>query len=621
MKIRINSLRLTGTDRSVTFRPGLNIITGPITTGKTTLVRLCRILLGSRIASLPREVLENSSSVAGEILLGDDDYSIVRPLSSSPGAPVEIAGDAVALRLPAHRADSSQLSFGQWLLERLNLPRLDVPSAPTRPESEPTPVSINDYLLYCDLTQSEIDDMVFGHHDPYKNIKRKYVFEILYGAYGVETALLHEELREVESRLRALGSDRAVLERLLADTPWSNRAELERQLSEAQQNLGAVNSAVIQSGLDAPIEPEAQTLRIQVAEADQLQSERKTQLSNELATVDRLQRLVEQLRTQSARLTRSIVAESLLLDFEFLACPRCGAPVDSSRDSENVCRLCLQQPSPLVTREDLIKEQQRIDAQITETLDLIGVHKRTALQLERSIRDADSERSRLSEELDLRTRSYVSDASSAIARNSERRARSQELVARLKDYLQLFSRLDSAQSQLHALQERRNDLQEGLIAQQTRDSQFATRVAALNEEFDSVVTQFNPPRFSGASEHSRIDPQTYLPVLFGRRFDELSSQGLKVIVNVAHAVAHQRAGIRLGLALPNILFIDGLTSNIGHREGLDRDRVEAIYGYLIGLSSELGEQLQVIVADHDVPDLARDFIISRFTEVDRLVPQ
>jgi hypothetical protein len=283
--------------------------------------------------------------------------------------------------------------------------------------------------------------------------------------------------------------------------------------------------------------------------------------------------------------------------------------------------LCLQQPSPLVTREDLIKEQQRIDAQITETLDLIEVHKRTALQLERSIRDADSERSRLSEELDLRTRSYVSDASSAIARNSERRARSQELVARLKDYLQLFSRLDSAQSQLRALQERRNDLQEGLIAQQTRDSQFATRVAALNDEFDSVVTQFNPPRFSAASEHSRIDPQTYLPVLFGRRFDELSSQGLKVIVNVAHAVAHQRAGIRLGLALPNILFMDGLTSNIGHREGLDRQRVEAIYRYLIALSSELGDQLQVIVADHDVPDLARDFITSRFTEDDRLVPQ
>jgi hypothetical protein len=173
MRVRINSLRLTGTDRSVSFRPGLNIITGPITTGKTTLVRLCRVLLGSHIVHLPREVVENSSSVAGEIRLGEHDYSIVRTLSSSPSAPVEIAGDGVALRLPAHRPDSSQLSFGRWLLDRLNLPRIDVPSAPTRPESEPTPVSINDYLLYCDLTQSEIDDMVFGHHDPYKNIKRK----------------------------------------------------------------------------------------------------------------------------------------------------------------------------------------------------------------------------------------------------------------------------------------------------------------------------------------------------------------------------------------------------------------------------------------------------------------
>lgn len=121
------------------------------------------------------------------------------------------------------------------------------------------------------------------------------------------------------------------------------------------------------------------------------------------------------------------------------------------------------------------------------------------------------------------------------------------------------------------------------------------------------------------TEPSTIDLRTYLPVLYGRRFDELSSQGLKVLVNVAHALAHQRTAAEQNIPLPNILFIDGLTSNIGH-EDLDQERVEAIYRYLISLSREPGERLQVIVADNDVPSFAREFITLRLSEDDRLVP-
>ncbi len=43
MKVQINSVSLIGTERKVEFEPGLNIITGPITTGKTILLNLCRV--------------------------------------------------------------------------------------------------------------------------------------------------------------------------------------------------------------------------------------------------------------------------------------------------------------------------------------------------------------------------------------------------------------------------------------------------------------------------------------------------------------------------------------------------------------------------------------------------
>jgi hypothetical protein len=99
----------------------------------------------------------------------------------------------------------------------------------------------------------------------------------------------------------------------------------------------------------------------------------------------------------------------------------------------------------------------------------------------------------------------------------------------------------------------------------------------------------------------------------------LSSQGLQVLVNVAYAVAHQKTAIELGLPLPNILLIDGLTTNVGH-EGFDVERVHNAYLSLIALAEELGDTLQIIVADGNVPPEADPYVRLRLSEEDRLIP-
>lgn len=271
LRVRIENLSLNGTARQIEFRPGLNVITGSITTGKTTLMRLASALLGANLVGLAPEVGARSPAVTGAMLIGDDRFLVVRPVTSSQTATIEIAGDGVALRLPLARPTAAQeLTYGQWLLDRLDLPRISVPSAPTRIESEPTPVSIRDYLNYCELTQSEIDDSVFGHHDAFKNIKRKYVFDILYGKYDVQTAAIQEQIRDLDTQIRALRADRAILERLLTDTIWENRADLERRLAEAEAELRGVDERLRNTARTAPINEEAQLLRQRVAEVDEL---------------------------------------------------------------------------------------------------------------------------------------------------------------------------------------------------------------------------------------------------------------------------------------------------------------------------------------------------------------
>lgn len=619
MRVRINSLSLVGTERVIALRPGLNVITGPITTGKTTLLRLCRFLLGSRSASFPPEVRAAVNAVGGELVIGDDEFSVVRTLASSPSAMVEIAGEHEALRLPSYRTASADVeSYGDWLLSKLQLPILQVPSAPTRPESDPTPISINDYFLYCDLNQEEINNSVFGHRDSFKNIKRRYVFEVVYGSYGIEAARLHEELRDVIRNMRARSADQAVLERLLVDTPWGNRAELQRSLSEAraeEQRAGEALQQVPQEALD----PEAQRLKRDVQIKDEELASLKMKLEQERTAVVRLTELAQQLETQSTRLTRAIVADSMLLDYEFVVCPRCATSIEAERGSAEICRLCLQEPSPSVTKEDLINEQQRLSDQIAETKELVVLHDESIDNLEQRLQDLAGERMGAASELNLKTNSYISDNGAEMVRVSEDRVRSQELVARLADYMELFARFDRAGLELQALQEQKEKLEHQLEEQQRQDVAFEERFSFLSSAFVSTLSGFNPPEF-GPIEESYVDRVTYLPVLYGRRFDELSSQGLKLLVNVAHALAHQKTSLELSLPLPNILFIDGLTTHIGHKEGLDRERVQAVYAELISLSERLGDDLQIVVADLDVPDEARDYVVAAFTEDDRLVP-
>ena len=64
-------ISLEGTSRSVEFEPGLNIITGPIASGKTTLLRYCRSLLGASFDNFPPEARAAVQAVRGNLVLAD----------------------------------------------------------------------------------------------------------------------------------------------------------------------------------------------------------------------------------------------------------------------------------------------------------------------------------------------------------------------------------------------------------------------------------------------------------------------------------------------------------------------------------------------------------------------
>jgi len=619
MRVRINSISLLGAERRYDFQPGLNIITGPITTGKTTLLHCLIGLLRSKIGTFPREAREVISNLGGQILVDDSIYEIVRPFVTTATAKVDIAGDHEAWRLPSSRSElPGESTYGQWLMEKMNLQRIDVPTAPTQPESDTSPISINDYMMYCHLRQEEIDSSVFGHTNFAKNNKRKFVFEIVYGKYDSKISSLQEARREAYTELRRLSNQTKNLEEFLAGTPFENRATIERELHETEGALKKIEAEAHESANFAATEYDTKSLSEELREIDSQIEDLQRRLEHENNAEKEKKQLMAQLQTQSIRITRSIVAQNYLSDFDFIICPRCGSSVSIDRVNGENCYLCLQPTTPMVSRKDLIGEQERLEKQIIETRELISMHSESAGELEAQIKEIEHNRNRVTAEIDFRTRTYISDKAESIAKNERRRTELKEKYKRLSEYLQLYARQDISTQRITELESRIQDLDTELDAAINATSVFDERVRYLEEVFREGLKRIKAPRFPNPGP-TGIDRQTYMPILDGRRFDELQSPGLQVIVNIAHALAHQMTALHFDLTLPNILFIDGLSGNLGYKD-LDLMRIEAIYDYIIDIVSRHHDDLQIIVADNTVPQNGAEFIKVTLKDDDKLIP-
>lgn len=620
MRLRLEHLHLAGTSREIEFKPGLNLIVGTISTGKTSLMRLLSVLLGGKYSGITPEVDRTVTRLAGEVVIGDTTYSIHRPLVQTDTAKVDIAGGGEALRLPARQPDEGYpVTYGAWLLGRLGLPDLRIPTAPTRPaDSATTPVSIADYLQYCQLKQDEIDIDILGATEWFTDYKRRAVFRILYGTYDARVAQLQDELRAVESELRQLRQGRSALERVLENSAFENRAQIEEALRTWELRVQELRLSRRDIRDEARSSDTARRLNDQLLELDNVIAELAAQRDRELSSAEGLRELRNELESQAARLTKAIVAGERLFDFDFLLCPRCGSSVGHERTDEQHCYLCLQPVAESTTPEQLVGELDRVNAQILETDELTTAHTQRATSLDGQLVGMRGERARLGRDLDGHLEGFISDRVELLERQAAALAEAEANVARYRDYASLLERLESNEQRLAELEARRREIDLELANAERLDSATASRIERLEDWFRGFIEAFEVPRF-GDGIRAGIDQRNFLPIVNSRRFDELSA-GVRVLVNIAYALAHHRTALELTLPLPHLLLIDGIHKNIGTAE-YDAARTEDVWRVLEQMHNEFAGDFQMIVAANDIPEYLSNYVRLHLSDDDRLIPE
>lgn len=608
-RLELLQVNLVGADRDITFNPGLNHVIGDITTGKTTFVRLIRAMLGTMPDDLPPEV-GYVKAIRGHVALGNRTWQIYRPRTTTRDALVEISEEhpdpgreIIALRLPVARAENSYSTF---LLDQLHIPAISVPRARSEPSGANSPVTMTDWLGYCIITGDELDTEVFGHKRTWRDAKRRWVFEIAYGYYEPELALLNADLRRVQLHLESLRHDAEVRATFLKETSFSDPANLQLQLADRTNALEAVREARRTLGTAAGDVPGVQELRQNLLATRTRRADIADRLTRLEGQLKDLNDLLRQLTSQSARLTRAIVASEWLVDFDFIVCPRCGNEVEPARTDPHLCYLCLQAPRPAPSQAQLLTEQDRIASQLTETSEVIESRRHAHARLAEQATQLDETIAELSAALDQRTRTFVSDQAARIEYYAAQEAAIEADIRRLHEYADLLRRHQQQLQGREELEARQDELMARIHSRELSHTDAEANVKALERRMLEYLQELHIPDL-GQELTVHINRDTYLPEVSGRRFDELSSQGLKTLVNIAHALAHHTVAIDLKLPLPGLLILDGISANSG-QEGLSLGRIRDVYQLLQDVANRepYNKALQIIAVDNE---LARDIIV------------
>jgi len=227
----------------------------------------------------------------------------------------------------------------------------------------------------------------------------------------------------------------------------------------------------------------------------------------------------------------------------------------------------------------------------------------------------------LASELDEQTAAFVSDHAAQLERNAANQASIEADIARLSEYLDLLHRHEDQSREREMLRDQRDEIAAAIDRHELGEVTAEDNVRALEQRMLEYLHELHIPQL-GDELTVKINRTTYLPEVAGRTFDELSSQGLKTLVNIAHALAHHTVAIDRNLPLPGLLILDGLSANAGF-EGFDQDRVNDVYRLLRNVDAEYSGVLQLIAVDNELPrhillDLA-ELIVLTLTQNARLI--
>ena len=615
------ALVVPGGTYDVVFKPGVNIIAGPISTGKSSIFQLIDYAFGAQRKPTYEEIAE-CSDVLLECFIAGEVLTIRRGIHSQntkarlyDGTIDEILNQGAEGREVWAGYHPTESTVSREILGRLGLADIEMKTAPTQAASNVNVFSLRDLMHFIYVDQDRIDSQrnAFYEREPPIAIKWRATLDIFSGLHDqAQTAIslslqaaqaehgrLVQYLANVSDFLRKAKLPEASSLRSRLESLTSERAELlvrrQHAHSATEEKLGERLELVrARDDLAARIEQDA-------ARADEL-----------TRTVTQLSRLRVQYDREKSQLEFLSECQRLVGTLPVSRCPSCLQPVETTADTES-CYLCHQtmpaagdEPISIEPRIAAVTRRSRdLDRYIVDLKKEQEDLKRSAAQSQRELDRLESTIERVASVASVPEMRRVMELDAAInAVESGQRTAGEQL--------EFWGQAERARENLSAVEARVAQLRSELDRLQRDRPSKDSVISGLSGLFASVLSRVKFP----ALREVRVDPISYLPVVRGQHYGELSSRGaIALAVTGWHLAVLEFFSVQPGL-FPGLMILDSPLSNVGHdsadHEFRDQQIVNAFYVLLAELDVQL-KNAQLIVCDNRPPAAADSMVIARFT--------
>lgn len=597
---RIESVRLDTSGGAVAYSfPGdLTVLAGHTGVGKTTLLELIKFGLGGdgQLAPVARQYV---TDVHVSTQVGDLHLQLSRGLDADRQGTVRVLDLVTGDRMRDHFVGGDERPISDLLLTAMGLETgLRAAARGGRSTSAGARITFNDIFRFMYVPQSEMNRDIAASQQGYYDPKRKTVFELLFGITSSSMLQMRSEINTLKSDIESAERDALIVQQFLGDTGLASRSDAEARQAQAQRDEATATATLagLQGEIADVVDRQSQVLRDLLNDAEESLAEAR-ELAHELARQGgEYETERRRVTLEIDRLARMESAGSRLASIEFSLCPRCTQRLDQRDVRPETCPVCLQDDvvAGLPVSDQYEAEQLRAQlAEIGDQLRIIDDQRtRTATAVQHRVALVES----LTAEIDHRTGARVTPRLQAYADAAAKVASATAEQRALEQVLRQWDRAEDLAAAAEELASRRASLQSEL---RTAEANLARRkselFAELDAEFQSTVSDFGIPSIETAT----ISPDTYLPILNGRPFTEVSAGGgIITATQVAYWISLITvAARRRDTHFPAFLLLDSPRLALNAED----DIAGQMYRRFATQVAVTPGRLQFIVADNEAP--------------------
>lgn len=612
-KFTLLSLKLIGFRKNyeVKFKEGLNFISGPLSTGKSSIVELIDYALGKENHKSYIEIKKSCTDVELELFIGSKKYKLVRPLFDFK-RPVKIyewdlenqifADD---FQLAEIDFPSNEKSLSAFLLREIGLPNIKISNQS---------LSFRDLFKYSYINQSKIDseDLLMEKMWHY-NHKRKSTFEIIFGIYNGLLGELKQELKNKKAEINILENKRDgiydFLKNLnLIDTEvfQNDRERIDIQLRMRKIALSNLKTSGKNTSKKALIlENRLYNIKTRIQSVQE-------KIDKKVQYIEKLFLLRNQYTSDIDKIKFIIEGANQFRSFEFANCPSCLSElktVEKKLSSDN-CGLCGNKLKDLTVEEieSYKSEIRRI------TMKSNSLNKFVELQ-EMQLNDLKLQREELEDvlirsqiKIDQIQSDYISPYIEKIEVLNYEIGVLMEGRDQIDRKIQVLNQFTKINNEIIENEAKKSSLEEQIKSIEVDTPNKDDVIKKLSELFKAILIEFRFPKLNEAY----INDKHYLPYVRGIKYDELGSGGAVTMTTMAYFLAIALLKIKNKKHL-GILIMDSPRKNLGaDSKSNDEFKDETIFNSIIkyfmyiysdhnSTKSDL-DSLQLIIVSNGTPD-------------------